>query len=151
ADAVPGTAQFCEVQPSEFAPRTSVPPRSAGTTYHVHMMLNGSQMPGTSQIFNNHIPLDPQIAGSLAISKTTSVLNVTRGQLVPYVITLNNRAGQLIANVSIVDRLPAGFTYVAGSALLDGVPTEPSVVGSELSWNGLVIAGMQVRTVKLLV
>src|SRR5262249_8804381 len=102
-------------------------------------------------IFNNHIPLDPQIAGALAISKTTSVLNVTRGQLVPYVITLNNRAGQLVANVSIVDRLPAGFTYVAGSALLDGVPTEPSVGGSGLSWNGLVIGGMQVRTVKLLV
>ena len=50
--------------------------------------------------------------------------------------------------MSIVDRLPAGFTYVAGSALLDGVPTEPSVAGRTLSWNGLVIAGTQVRTVK---
>src|SRR5262249_14650561 len=37
------------------------------------------------------------------------------------------------------------------SALLDGVPTEPSVAGQELSWNGLVIAGTQVRTVRLLV
>ena len=90
-DAIPGTALFCEVQPSEFAPAASVPPRSAGTIYHVHLRLDGSQMPGTSQIFNNHIPLDPQLAGSLAISKTTPLLNVTRGQLVPYVITVNNR------------------------------------------------------------
>jgi hypothetical protein len=35
--------------------------RSAGTTYYVHLMLDGSQMPGSSQIFNNHIPLDPQL------------------------------------------------------------------------------------------
>src|SRR5207249_9960669 len=80
---------------------------------------------------------------------TTPQLNVTRGQLVPYVITVNNRAGQLVADVSIVDRMPAGFSYVKGSALLDGVPTEPSVAGGALSWNGLVIAGTQVRTVKL--
>ena len=84
-------------------------------------------MPGTSQIFNNHIPLDPQLAGAIAITKTTPLLNVTRGQQVPDVITVSNRAGLLLTDVSIVDRLPAGFTYVAGSALLDGVTLEPSV------------------------
>src|SRR5207237_1848613 len=108
------------------------------------------QMPGSTQIFNNHIALDPQLLGSLSISKTTPQLNVTRGQLVPYVITVNNRAGQLVADVSIVDRMPAGFSYVKGSALLDGVPTEPSVAGRDLSWNGLVMTGTQVRTLKLL-
>ena len=56
----------------------------------------------------------------------------------------------MLTDVSIVDRLPAGFTYVAGSALLDGVPTEPSVAGRTLSWNGLAIAGTQVRTLRLL-
>jgi large repetitive protein len=125
-------------------------PRSAGTTYYVHLMLDGSQTPGSSQIFNNHIPLDPQILGSLAISKTTPQINVTRGQLVPYTITVNNLAGMLLTGVSIVDRLPAGFSYIKGSALLDGVPTEPSVAGGALSWDGLVIAGTQVRTVRLL-
>ena len=50
-------------------------------------MLDGSPMPGTSQIFNNHIPLDPVLDGALAITKTTPSINVTRGQLVPYVIT----------------------------------------------------------------
>jgi uncharacterized repeat protein (TIGR01451 family) len=75
---------------------------------------------------------------------------VTRGQLVPYVITVNNVSGALLTEVSIVDRFPAGFSYVEGSALLDGVPTEPSVVDRELSWDGLVIAGTESRTVKLL-
>jgi large repetitive protein len=149
-DAIPSTALFCEVQPSEFAPAVSVPPRTAGTTYYTHLMLNSIRIPGTSQIFNNHIPLDPQLAGSLAISKTTPLLNVTRGQQVPYVITVNNVAGLLLTDVSIVDRIPAGFSYVRRSALLDGVPTEPTVAGNDLHWNGLVIAGTQVRTVKLL-
>ena len=40
--------------------------------------------------------------------------------------------------------------YDEGSARLDGVPTEPTVVGNQLSWSGLVIAGTEVRTVKLL-
>jgi large repetitive protein len=149
-DAIPATALFCEVQVSESAPAASVPPRSAGTVHHVHLMLDGSQPPGSSQIFNNHIPVDPELAGSMAISKTTPLLNVTRGQLVPYVITVNNTAGLLLTDVSIVDRFPAGFVYVEGSALLDGVPTEPSVVGLELRWDGLAIAGTEVRTVKFL-
>ena len=149
-DTIPATTSYCEVQPSEFAPATSVPPRSAGTVHHVHVMLDGSEMPGSSEIFNNHIPIDPQINGAIAISKSTPLLDVNRGQLVPYVITVNNLAGQLLSDLTIVDRFPAGFSYVAGSALVDGVPTEPQVAGRELRWNGLVIAGTEARTVKLL-
>jgi uncharacterized repeat protein (TIGR01451 family) len=150
SDAIPGTALFCEAQASELAPAPSVPARSPGTIHYVHLMLDGSQTPGSSQIFNNHIPLDPLVAGSIAISKTTPLINVTRAQMVPYTITVNNVAGMLLTDVSIVDRIPAGFKYVEGSALLDGVPTEPTVTGLQLSWNGLIIAGTEVRTVKLL-
>ncbi|MFL6437114.1 MAG: SdrD B-like domain-containing protein [Terriglobales bacterium] len=149
-DAIPGTALFCEAQPSEFPPAASIAPRSAGTAYYARLRLDGSRIPGTSQIFNNHIPLDPQLAGSLAISKTTPLLNVTRGQQVPYTITVNNLAEAMLTDVSIVDRIPAGFSYVKRSALLDGVQTEPSVVGNELRWNGLTIADDQARTLKLL-
>src|SRR6266581_4864844 len=150
SDAIPSTALFCEVQPSEFAPALSIPPRSPGTVYQLHLMLNNIQTPGSSQIFNNHIPLDPQINGSVAISKTTPLINVSRGQLVPYEITVHNVSGQLLTGVSVVDRFPAGFTYVARSAVLDGVPTEPSVVGLELGWIGLTFTGTEVRTLKLL-
>ena len=149
-DTIPGTASYCEVQPSEFQPAASVPARSAGTVYYLHVTLDGSQPPGSSQIFNNHIPVDPLVDGSVAIAKTTPRLNVTRGELVPYVITVNNLAGTLLTDVSIVDRFPAGFAYVPGSARVDDLPTEPSVAGRELRWDGLVIASTQARTVKLL-
>jgi uncharacterized repeat protein (TIGR01451 family) len=150
ADAIPATNMFCEVQPSEFAPAASVAARTAGTNYYIHLILDGTQIPGSSEIFNNHIPLDPLVMGLLTISKTTPLLNVSRGQLVPYTITASNHSGMLLTGVSIVDRFPAGFTYIKGSALIDGVPTEPTVAGLTLTWNGLTVAGTQVRTVKVL-
>jgi uncharacterized repeat protein (TIGR01451 family) len=149
-DAIPSTTLFCESQASEFSPGAAVPPRTAGTIYYVLLRLGNNQMPGSSQIFNNHIPLDPQVNGSVAITKTTPLLNVSRGLQVPYVITVRNSSGQLLTDVSIVDRLPAGFTYVKGSALLDGSPAEPTIAGQSLNWNGLSLAGTEVHTVKLL-
>jgi large repetitive protein len=149
-DAIPTTPLYCEAQPSVTAPATSVPARSAGTIHHVHLRLDGTQAPGTSQIFNNHIPLDPELSGAVAISKKSPLVNVTRGQLVPYVITVNNIVGLTLTDVTIVDRFPAGFSYVEGSARLDGVPTEPTVAGRELAWSGLVLGTSAQHTVQLL-
>ena len=56
----------------------------------LHLKLDNSLTPGSSQIFNNHIPVDPDLQGALSMSKTTPMLNVTRGQLVPYIITYKN-------------------------------------------------------------
>ena len=147
-DALPSTNLFCEAQTSEFAPATSVAPRN--TTYYLLLKLDNSQIPGSSQIFNNHIPIDPVVPGSVTITKTTSVVNVSRGQLVPYTITATNHSTLPVTDLGIVDFMPAGFSYIKGSAILDGVPTEPSIVGTSLRWTGLSITGMQVRSLKLL-
>ena len=76
---MPATPDYCEAQPSEFAPTAAVPARSAGTDYHLFLTLDDSQAPGSSQLFNNHIPLDPRLDGAVAITKTTPMVNVTRG------------------------------------------------------------------------
>ncbi len=149
-DAIPATSQHCEIQPSEFAPTAAIAARSAGTVYHAHLLLDDAQRPGTSQLFNNHIPLDPQLGGSVSISKTTPMLNVTRGQMVPYVIAISNSFGAGLPDVTIVDRFPAGFRYVEGSARFDDVESEPTVVGRELLWPGLLLASSGQHTIKLL-
>ncbi len=136
-DAVPTTPQYCEAQPSEFAPPASVPARTAGTRYFVHLTLDDSRLPGSGQIFNNHIPLDPVLDGAVAITKTAASLLVSRGQLVPYEITLRNELGANLPDVTIVDRFPAGFRYVKGSARIDGKPAEPIVQDQELRWTDL--------------
>jgi len=149
SDVIPATALYCEVEPSEFEPGPAVQ-IGPGTVYYLHLMLNANQLPGSSQIFDNHIPIDPVLGGTLAITKTSPLLNVTRGQLVPYTITVNNVSGMLITNVVIADTIPAGFAYVAGSARLDDVATEPSISGRQLTWGGLTFTGTQVHVLKLL-
>ncbi|MGB5577938.1 MAG: choice-of-anchor K domain-containing protein [Woeseiaceae bacterium] len=149
-DAVLATAQYCEAQGSEFAPTPSVPARSAATAYHFFLRLDDSQSPGSSQLFNNHIPLDPRLSGAVSITKTTPLLNVSRGQMVPYVITLGNSFGVELQDVNVVDRFPAGFKYVEGSARFDDVKTEPALVGRELVWSGLSLASDGRHEIKLL-
>jgi len=149
-DAVLATAQYCEAQVSEFAPLPSVPARTAGTTYHTFLTLSNMQMPGSAQLYNNHIPLDPRLDGAVSITKTTPMLNVTRGQMVPYVITVGNSFGVDLQDVSVVDRFPAGFRYVEGSARFDDVETEPAIVGRELTWSNLALATDGRHTIKLL-
>ncbi len=139
SDAVPATGQHCEAAPSEFAPPASIPARSAGTVYHSFLTLNGNQVPGTSQLFNNHIPLDPRLDGAVSVTKTTPMLNVNRGDLIPYTITVSNSFGASLLDVNIVDRFPAGFRYVAGSARFDGIATEPVNLNGELTWSGLTL------------
>jgi len=148
-DALP-VVPYCEAQASKFAPPPSVAARSVGTVYYLNLTLDSTAVPGSSQIYNNHIPLDPQLAGALSISKTTPLLNVTRGQLVPYTITISNVIGASLQGVQIVDRYPAGFRYVPGSARLDGVPTEPTVAARDLVWNGLNFGSSDHRTIILL-
>ena len=135
-DALPAVP-FCEAQGSQFAPPSSVPPASAGTKYYLNLTLDGTSVPGSNQIYNNHIPVDPQIAGSISITKTTPLLNVTRGQLVPYTITIGSLLGANPQGVQVVDRYPAGFRYIKGSARLNGIPTEPTVTANQLVWSGI--------------
>jgi uncharacterized repeat protein (TIGR01451 family)/fimbrial isopeptide formation D2 family protein len=149
-DALPGTAQHCEVQVSEFAPPASVAARSAGTVYHSLLRLDDSQLPGSGQLFNNHIPLDPRLGGAVSVTKTTPLLNVSRGQMIPYVITVTNSFGVDLQDVNIVDRFPAGFRYVEGSAHFDDVKTEPLIAGRELIWSDLALATDGRHEIKLL-
>lgn len=149
-DAVPTTSSHCEAAPSPLQPPSSVEPRSAGTRYHLHVVLDDSFVPGTSQLYNNHIALDLDLDDSVTVTKTTPLLYVSRGQLVPYVITVTNGIGVNLPDVAIVDRLPPGFRYIEGSARLNGVPTEPEVVGRELVFSGLTVTPDGRHTIQLL-
>src|SRR5699024_1973625 len=85
-DMVPGTGDHCEAQASELPPPPAVAPRTPGTAYYLHLNLGNGAMPRDSQLFNNHIPIDPAIDQVLTVTKTAALVNVTRGQLVPYTI-----------------------------------------------------------------
>jgi uncharacterized repeat protein (TIGR01451 family) len=127
-----------------------VAPRTSGTNYYLHLTFDSSLVPGSSQIFNNHIPLDLDLDESVVITKTTPTVNVVRGALVPYVITVANGVAVNLTDVTVIDRFPAGFRYVEGSARLDGQPREPVLAGRELAWTGLDVTTDGRHELKLL-
>ncbi|HUQ52735.1 MAG TPA: hypothetical protein VM692_10980, partial [Gammaproteobacteria bacterium] len=149
-DAVPATTQHCEATSSEIQPPPSATPGTTGTRYYLHVTFDDSAVPGSSQIYNNHIPLDLNLDESINITKTTPLVHVSRGQLVPYIITVTNGIDVTLPDVTIVDRFPAGFRYVEGSARLDGIPREPTMTGRELSWSGLTVTPDNRHELKLL-
>ncbi|HEV2227466.1 MAG TPA: hypothetical protein VGR86_00795, partial [Steroidobacteraceae bacterium] len=88
--------------------------------------------------------------GALTVAKTTPLVQVTRGQLVPYTITVTNVLSGVVQGVALVDSFPAGFRYIAGSARLDGTPAEPTLSGFQLTWSNLSFAAGAHHTVVLL-
>jgi uncharacterized repeat protein (TIGR01451 family) len=66
---------------------------------------------------------------------------VTTGDLVPYEITVRNQEGFARSDVIVVDLLPPGMKYVAGSARVDGALLEPQLESGarSLSWTSQII------------
>jgi uncharacterized repeat protein (TIGR01451 family) len=147
-DALPATDDCCETAASATVPPPSVSPNDI--RYYLYLKLSDGTVPGQSQVFNNFIPIDPELNGAVAITKTASLTDVTRGTLVPYTITVTNVYGAPLYDISIVDRFPAGFKYMAGSARLDGNPAEPEIEGRELVWDGLELQVNQKYTLRFL-
>jgi uncharacterized repeat protein (TIGR01451 family)/fimbrial isopeptide formation D2 family protein len=148
ADQLPATAQHCENSASPAPPDTAIPPRTAGTDYHLKFLFDAA--PETDQIFNNHIPVDPRLDGAVAISKVAGMATATRGQLVPYTITLDNTLAAPLFDLDVVDTFPAGFKYVSGSASIDGIAAEPLVDGRVLTWSDIDLGFNQSRKITLL-
>ncbi|HZX81085.1 MAG TPA: SdrD B-like domain-containing protein [Lysobacter sp.] len=103
----PGTTYA--VQPNPTAPTAPV---GTGTTYYL-TLSTGS---GTAGIVHNHIPLDPSVAPGLVITKTGDRRVAEVGDTVLYTITIRQTAGAAVRTVNVLDRLPPGFTYIAGTA-----------------------------------
>lgn len=150
ADALGIPAGYCEVQTSEFAPAVAVTANTSGTNYYLRMVFNNTITPRNSQLFNNHIALDPRLDNAISITKIASLQNVTRGQIIPYTITVNNTLAVNLSNLNIIDSFPAGFKYVAGSGRLDGQAVEPINSGRQLTWSNLQIVTNTKRVIQLM-
>lgn len=118
-----------------------------GTIYYASFLFT---IPTSGELIQNHIPIDPVLGGAIALTKTTPLVNVSIGQLVPYTITATNTLAAALTNIDIRDILPPGFKYKSGSASLDGVLSPPVHNGRVLSWNNLSFPANGTRTIKLL-
>ena len=103
------------VQPQAGAPAGA--PGTATTYYLAY--TGGSALP---RLVHNHLPLDTALPAGLALRKTGDRVQAEVGDTVRYTVTVQSTAGATAAQVTVVDRLPAGFTYIPGTAVVDGRP-----------------------------
>ncbi len=104
----------------------------------------------SANVINNHIPLDPVLGGAIVMTKSTPLVNVVRGDLVPYTITATNTLNATLGKINVVDTIPAGFRYRTGSASLNGVATEPVVTGRNLTWANQTFTAGERKTWRML-
>jgi len=90
-------------------------PVGTGTTYYLELTLGS----GVAVPVHNHIPLDPQVAPGLVITKTGDRKTVEVGDSLVYTITIRQTAGAAMGTVNVIDRLPHGFTFIDGTARVD--------------------------------
>ncbi|RLA16326.1 MAG: hypothetical protein DRQ62_16370, partial [Gammaproteobacteria bacterium] len=147
-DRIPATIQHCENSVSAVQPDPAIAPGAAGSEYNLNFLFDATLF--TNQIFNNHIPVDPELVDAVAISKVAGKLNVVRSDLVPYTITVTNTLPVPLQDLNVIDNFPAGFKYVAGSARIDGVEVEPLINGRQLTWSNIIIGVAEKRVIKLL-
>ena len=113
-------------------------PQDASPVYYLSFLLEQ----GDPDVVRNHIPLDPFLTRTpLVVTKTSTRRSASTGELVPYEITVRNNESVQRAGVDVVDILPPGMKYVAGSSRVAGVPNEPDTANGnrELVWRGQVI------------
>ncbi len=103
------------VQPQATAPTAPV---GTGTLYY--LLLNSGS--GGANIVNNHLPVDLAAPSAISLSKTGNRQLVEIGDSLRYSITVQVMAGALPRQTTVVDRLPAGFTYIAGTAMVGSQP-----------------------------
>ncbi|MBL8480664.1 MAG: DUF11 domain-containing protein, partial [Rhodocyclaceae bacterium] len=152
----PALVQTSDGPPALAAPRqdpAACAPSSAGlgaAANSTRYYLNFALTPGLSaNVVNNHIPFDPLTGNTLVVTKTTPLVNVSRGDLVPYTITATNRLDLPIGPVSVHDVLPPGFKYRTHSATLGGIALEPAANGRTLTWSPINFAARESKTFKL--
>ncbi len=69
------------------------------------------------------------------LTKTAARAQVKRGDIVAYTITALNVSS---IDYQLVDIMPPGFSYAAGSATINGVLMTPVITGQVLTFNGLM-------------
>lgn len=135
----------CPATSAAFAPANQA---TTQFYYRFNITIGG---PGTSgNLVNNHIPIDPILGGAIVMTKSTPLVNVTRGDLVPYTLTASNTLVATLPNINVVDRIPPGFRYRTGSATYNGVPAEPVVSGRDLTWANQTFTSRERKTWKLM-
>jgi large repetitive protein len=133
--------------PVAISPSANPPVAGAAAIYYLDFRLQS----GDPDIIFNHVPLDPFLTRTpLIVTKTSIKRSASVGDLVPYTIMVRNAEAVQRAGVSVIDIIPPGFKYVAKTASINGVPSEPMLVDRQLRWRDQIIPASGIVTYDLM-
>jgi uncharacterized repeat protein (TIGR01451 family) len=127
---VNGSYTFTSQSPGAYTVSVAPLPGNVGDTPSPAKVTIG----GAADVIVNFGEIPRGALGSLILTKTTPLVNITAGQSVPYTITAANSKDTPIFNSTVTDLVPAGFRFRAGSGTVNGVRQDPAVSGRLLSW-----------------
>ncbi|MDC8772822.1 DUF5979 domain-containing protein [Roseateles albus] len=112
--AAASSSGVCTVQDQAGPPALDQP-----TPYYLQLKLDPARGP---DVVNNHIALDACSAPQLFVAKTVDRQVAEVGESVRYAVTVKRAdAGtEPLIDAQVIDKLPAGFKYIPGTAQADG-------------------------------
>ncbi len=108
---------------------TTLLDNGAGISWNVTVPAGGSITRSNLTVFS------PLGAAALFVTKTADQPNAAAGAIDGYTITITNPNPSAATLNSIIDTLPAGFTYQAGTSS-GATSANPGIAGQVLTWMG---------------
>jgi uncharacterized repeat protein (TIGR01451 family) len=105
--------------------------------------------PEGDTLFSNEDGALITLPGGIALTKTALLRQIRRGEEVPFRIEMTNNGTADFDGLIVLDSLPAGFGFVAGSATLNGTPVTPTVAGREISFPGVPLPPGETHVIEL--
>lgn len=140
-----GNYRVSSQDPASFAEQGSSVP-----AYYLAFDLSDSR----KRIIGNHLPLDPVSSDSVNLTKTADEAQIEAGELVGWRLQANNLTSANLSNAYVLDSLPAGLSYVEGSAQvsISGNDSTPNVTasGRNLRFEGLDLAANESLVLRFL-
>ncbi|WP_181409914.1 DUF7507 domain-containing protein [Martelella alba] len=104
-------------------------------------------LPATVATATVVLPKPP--SSDISVVKTASVRTIHRGENAPFAIIVSNSGQRAQEGLVLVDRMPAGFRYVKGSATINDEAVTPEVAGREIRFKDLRIAPDEELVIRL--
>jgi MSHA biogenesis protein MshQ len=88
------------------------------------------------------------ITSLLKVTKDANKKEVVVGDVVTYTITIQNETASDVTNVYLEDKIPAGFKYISGKAILDNIAISDPTGNRPLTFNIGTVSANSTRTLK---
>ncbi|MGL5648360.1 MAG: isopeptide-forming domain-containing fimbrial protein [Clostridium sp.] len=89
-------------------------------------------------------------SAKLSGTKSADKQNATVGEIITYTIDISNTGNQVATNITVVDNLPPGTAFVAGSVTVNGLPV-PGATPSLIIADDLIPNAIQTVTYEVIV